>query len=349
MKNASAKMVPLPDERTSRVSLSRCIGEISERFYTKGEIISIYLSLNEERKAPSATVLDRILLPELYQKLDWSVLISNGSIVSSRDWKRTDSYMIHFRTKEEIQPTMQKLQAAKSWNAHARFVIVSATIFEKSEEVVAMIVQHMWNARVVNAVIILTNPANVTEQQIFTWYPFADGNCGNNFDKAVLLDKCSFGEFEKGVDLFPEKVPKKLKNCAVRVRVVVWPPFVMPPVAHVAGTELYEFDGGLEIELMNTVAEKANFRTLYTMSPDEMWGDVFKNGSITGLFAELDKKRSDIGIGSVSLSKGRMDHFDVTTSYIQDSLVWCVPHAKASLPFRNSPTLCNLTLGVLSS
>lgn len=328
-------MVPFPDEKTSRISLSNCIGEIGERFYTKGEIISIYLSSSEaNNNSTSATVLDRILLPELFQKYAWSILVSNEVTVSSNDWKRTDSYIVHFRNVEEVEATLQTLQAAKSWNAHARFVVVSATIFENPEQVVATVVQHMWHAKIVNAIVILSNPSDKTEQQIFTWYPFADGNCGNNFDKAVMIEKCRFGKFETGVDLFPEKVPLKLKNCAVRVRVLVWPPFVMPPTDHVTGTELYEFNSGLEIDLMNTIAEKANFKPLYTMSPNEMWGDVYNNGSTTGLFKELAKKRSDIAIGSVALSKQRMDHFDVTTSYIQDSLVWCVPHSKSEPPFQ---------------
>lgn len=324
-----------PDERTSRVSLSNCIVKIGDRFLDKGEVISIHLSSTEASKnSTSATVLDRILLFELFQKNHWSVTISNGSAVWSKDFKRTDNYIIHIRGIDEVGDTLQALQTTKSWNSHAKFFIISATIYKKPEEVVTYIMKYLWLAKVVNAIVVLVNPKNTTVQHIYTWYPFANGNCGNYFDKAVLIDKCAFGRFERNVDLFAGKIPSKLNNCTVRVRVVVWPPFIMPPSARRGDTDLYEFNSGLEIELMNTIAEKANFEVLYTMSPRQGWGEVSTNGTMTGVFLHLFKKRTDIVMGSIALTNQRMEYFDTSTSYIRDSLVWCVPHAQNQPPFQ---------------
>lgn len=331
LKACKGRLEPLPDELTERVSLADCIVSCCSRFFTGEEMITVSLSPEEVgQDQPSATVTDRILLPRLTNVGKWSLLITKSSSRTTNFFKQTGSYIIHIRTKDEIKRHIENLKKYRSWNPSAKLMVVSTEIFNNASDVVGGIVETLWSAKVVDGIIILPDSKKPSFFSVYSWFPYSAGNCGNDFYKIKILDNCTFGDFEENADLFPNKIPKKLNDCPVRVRVVQWPPYVMPPKNHISGTEIYDFNDGLEIKLINTVAERANFKIIYYMSnTTQNFGTVNSNGTTTGIFSALKEERTDIALGSLALSDERGNKFDFSTTYHVESLTWCVPHAKS--------------------
>lgn len=329
-------LLPLPDEKTSRISLSKCIVEGSARNLKETEMITMSLSSVEvDKERPSATVLDRILLNDLFSKVTWTLVIVRAKKSSLTDLRKTDSYIVQIRRLEEFNVDLKNLQTYKSWNPHAKFVVVSATVFENVTDTVAKIVEHLSEAKVINGIIMFPNPENPLILNIFSWYPYGNNSCGKNFDKSEKIDSCAFGTFQTNTPWFGNEIPKQLNNCTVRIRTVPWPPFVMEPSYHLQGTDLYEFEDGLEIQLFNAISERMNIGVIYSMSEKKYnWGTVLDNGTSTGLFLALEEGRADIVMSSLALQQKRAENLDASKSYIQESLTWCVPHANTQSPFQ---------------
>lgn len=333
LKTCKSLLEPLPDELTERLSMADCIVSCCLKFFTEEEMITVSLSPEEvSNDQPSAIISDRVLLPRLSYVGQWSLLVTKSSSRNTNFFKQTGSYIIHLRTKNELKSHIVNLKKYRSWNPHAKLMVVSTAIFNNVSEVIGGIVETLWSAKVVDGIIMLRDNADSSYYNIYSWFPYSAGNCGNDFYKIKSLDKCKFGYFERNVNLFPNKIPKKLNDCPVRVRVVQWPPYVMPPKEHITGTDIYEFDDGLEIKLMNTIAERANFKIIYSMSnKTQNFGTVDSNGTTTGIFAALKAERTNIALGSLALSEERGEEFDFTTTYHTESLTWCVPHARTQL------------------
>lgn len=331
LKASEGRLEPLPDELTERLSMADCIVSCCLKFFTGEDMITISLSPEEVNDdQPSAIVSDRILLPRLSRVGKWSLLVTKSSSRNTHLFKQTGSYIIHIRTANELKSHIENLKKYHSWNPHAKVMVVSTEVFNNASGIVGAIVETLWSAKVVDGIIMLHDSLDPSYYSVYSWFPYSAGNCGSNFYKIKNLDNCTFGYFDQNVNLFPNKIPKKLNDCPVRVRVIQWPPYVMPPKEHIAGTEIYEFDDGLEINLINTIAEQANFKIIYSMSnTTQNFGNVDSNGTTTGIFSALREEKTDIALGSLALSEEGGEKFDFSTTYHTESLTWCVPHAKS--------------------
>lgn len=331
LKVCEGALEPLPDELTERLSLADCIVSCCVKFFTEEEMITVSLSPEEVGDdEPSATVSDRILLPRLSSVSKWSLLITKSSSKNTNFFKQAGSYIIQIRKKDELKSHIENLKKYRSWNPHAKLIVISTAMFNNVSEVVSGIVEVLWSAKVTDGIILLHNSDDMSNYGVYSWFPYSSGNCGNDFYKIINLDNCTFGYYEKNVNLFPSKIPKKLNGCPVRVRVVQWPPYVMPPKDHIVGTEIYDFDEGLEVNLINTISERADFKIIYSMSnTSQNFGTVNSNGTTTGIFSALKQEKADIALGSLALSEARGEEFDFSSTYHIESLTWCVPHAKS--------------------
>lgn len=323
---------PLPDELSSRLSLAKCVGTASSTFFEEGDILLVSLPVHEVSAfQASATVLDRLMFVELFNRSHVSLVIKKTTNFRKDEHyqKAVDNYVIQVRAVHELSENLNMLQGYISWNPHAKFLIVSVTIYEDNNLAAENIIQHLWNVKVFNAVVALPNALNLSQFDIYSWFPFSEGRCGDMFNKFQIIDSCSFGIIEKRINWFPQKVPHNLNGCPIKVRTVVWPPYVLSPEKKVEGTEnQYIFTHGVEIMLMNTIAESANLSVNYTLSDTiQDWGLIDKNGTATGTLLHLIKEESDVAISSFAASIETHMFFDTIPYPIPESLKWCVPHA----------------------
>lgn len=298
----------------------------------ESDILTMSLTTSEvDESKVSATVLDKLLLANLFSGNNFSLLMVKPSAPSSENHfiKKADSYIIQIRNYREAYQNFKNLQSYKSWNPFAKFAVISASSFsENNFKSAARIVKDMWMFKITNAVILLPDPTNTSVYDIFSWFPYREGKCGVVFKEVKLIDKCAFGNFYLRADWYPNKIPKNLHHCQVKVRTIIWPPFVGKPSRKVLGTHnQYEFKYGIEIKLMNTIAETANFYVNYTISDrPQDWGKLFRNGTSSGLFKSLLDEEVDVGLCALGATALRHQFLDASETYIQEALTFCVPH-----------------------
>lgn len=332
LKRIHCSLEPLPDELSSRLSLAKCVAEVSDQFFKEGEIVLVSLPIQEvSTLQASATLLNNLLFYELFHRSQHSIIIKKTTTFKRHEvyQKSIDNYVIQVRNLSELKQNLRVLQGYFTWNPHARFVVVSVADYGNNKDAAANIIQQLWEHKVASGIVLLPNPQNRSSYETFSWFPFAGSHCGDGFEEVKIIDKCYFGKFDNGTDWFPDKIPHDLNGCPVRVVTVVWPPYVLAPEKKISGTKNeYDFRDGLEIRLMNTMAKAANFSVVYiTSEVGQDWGFVDINGRATGAFQYLKNEEADAAISSFAVSVESHFYFDSIVYDIPEALIWCVPHA----------------------
>lgn len=326
------KIQSFPDEISSRESLTNCMSSASSRFFMESDILTMSLTTSEvDKSSVSATVLDKLLLANLFSGNNFTLLLVKPSVASPENHfiKKADSYIMQIRNDREVYKNLKNLKTYKSWNPYAKFAVISAAPFaENNFETAARIVKALWIFKITNAVVLLPDPTNISVYNVLSWFPYKGGKCGIVFEEVELIDNCTFGNFSLHVDWYPNKIPKDLHHCQVKVRTIVWPPFVDEPSRKIPETRnQYEFENGIEIKLMNTVAKAANFFVNYTVSDLPLdWGKLFRNGTSSGMMKSLMDEDVDVGLCALGATVTRHNFLDASETYIQEAVTFCVPH-----------------------
>lgn len=314
-----------------RYAISSCVVAIAKVEFPMENIITVSLSTKDYKNyTNSAVVTDQILLKSLHKQTRWTILIkkSNRPEHHSTFWKKSDEYIIQLRDADEFEYLLESLMKMNSWNPHAKFIVITTTIFQNTKKIIEFIFQKLWTKKVLNAVVMLPRNATDSILDIFSWYPYFRGNCGNSFSRAFIINKCNKGYLETGNLLFPEKIPRDMNNCPVYARAVIWPPYVILSENKLIDGKYVNLKKGIEILILNTVAKVANFNVLYTVSNlNQDWGVLHKNGTATGMMKSVLDGEADIGVGAIASLGLRHYYFDPSVSYIWESVTWCVPHA----------------------
>lgn len=347
-----ANLKLLSDEENVRISLTNCIVTAceSQLKQTSNNILFMNLPLNEiDANKSIIFTLDNLLYKDLFKLQTFSVVINKANDMKHGNMgRKADTYLIQIREKDEIKSTMKYLQNQRNWNPLGKFVILTTTPFENMRSFASHLVKIMWtDFKVINVVFLLPRK-NSTVFKVYSWSPYKkEGKCGREFGAVKVIDNCNFGEYENETKWFPNRIPTNLGKCEVKIRTIVWPPYVNAPVRKVPKTiNEFEFNSGIEIHLINTIAVAANFTPIYTLSDKhEDWGILTMNGTATGMMASLLKEEVDIGISSIGSSLVRHIFFDSSISYLQDDLTICVPHSLPKPFWKKALTI--LSVGVV--
>jgi len=249
----------------------------------------------------------------------------------------------HYKTLQDqmvnnLRRQVQELETLPVWNSRAKFVIVLLTEeMINARQVAKDVLQELWQWQIINAVVLL--PASNTHRNestvlIYTWFPYQSpsGLCGELRNvvhiNSWILNK-EGGQFLQNSNLFPEKVPHNLKGCPIRASTFEFYPFVICDKHSGIRTNASIIDG-LEIRLIQSIAKCMNMTLLLRIPPgDERGGIQLKNGTWTGLRADIVYGEADIIFAS--LLRKLEDHlvFDVTVNYFTDRFTWFVARAKS--------------------
>jgi hypothetical protein len=109
---------------------------------------------------------------------------------------------------------------------------------------------------------------------LYTWFPYKSGRCGEVQD-AVLQDEWVLehnGRFSKNVYLFPEKVPKNLMGCPIRVSTLGIDPYVILTGNYTQndGSVVYKLRG-LFLQILHLVCEKITLMIFLPTSVSMKW------------------------------------------------------------------------------
>lgn len=324
-------------------SLTKCVLNILRVYANEKESILTSMEYESDR------FTDRNLLKAISKELKWSLLkIRPTTTIQDKNFKNQtiNNYLIQIRGVREIKSDIQYLQYY-SWNPQANFIIFANKIFYQDEHILIHTFHKLWAQRALNSIVLLPQYENSTIFDIHSWFPYANGNCGT-YNQSTHIDVCEDGIFQKGNNLFPEKIPLDLNNCPVKVRTIIWPPYVIAPKKYNRSQIGINFTQGLEIQLLNTIAEAANFKVVYTLSKKiEDWGFILDDGNASGIFKSILAEEVDIGVSSLAATLNRFMFFDPTIPYTTESLTWCIATAELKPLWLNVYIMFNLSVWIL--
>ncbi|CAH0406266.1 unnamed protein product [Chilo suppressalis] len=88
--------------------------------------------------------------------------------------------------------------------------------------------------------------------------------------------------------------------------------------------------GGVEIEILNTLAEKMNFHPKLYQPPNaelHKWGQKEANGSFSGLLGEMVNGQADIALGNLQYNPYHLQLMDLSIPYTSQCITFLTPEA----------------------
>lgn len=127
-----------------------------------------------------------------------------------------------------------------------------------------------------------------------------------------------------------------------------FPPFVFEPNdlqgVNFKDGDIVNLTAGIEVEMIHTIAKHFGFKPVFRYHPNERFGEIFENGSSTGLMGDLITRKAVLAIGNIKPSEFVHNFYDFTVQYgqvrisfiiilknilinfiIKDDFIWIVP------------------------
>lgn len=315
---------PLKDDYNHKRSLSQCVIKAVNCCVATGEVATLSVSNVEE----DADVLqfEDILLEDLAKTDKISYVIKKASTKKKvHNYKqRIGIYIIYMKNARDLYQSLTSLSSEEDFNAHAKFLIVSTTKINNSTITETYIANIIWSFNLLNVVGLIPEEGKSETYQVYTSH--YHGVCGYSI-AAKITDKCVNGI--SGKNWFDDNTPKNLEGCQFDVRTSIIEPFVMYHDNLTNPQNGYNLTAGLEIKLLNAVAEYVNLTLNYTITrSDDVYGQFYPNSSFDGSYLDLSERKIDLIVGYVVSRPETQEIFDTISSYFQDSLVICIAHAK---------------------
>jgi len=236
---------------------------------------------------------------------------------------------------ESLESQMENIQAyTYSWNRRGRyFVFVTDMDIQHPQQLAMNISQLLWTTyNVMNVLIMISNNHSsgpeINSQnshcviEFYTWFPYESGNCGQ-VRNVILLDKWSLGENKNSnLELFPEKVPRNLHQCPIKIYANEFEPHIMlvcNKEGHGNGTCTLR---GIETEYIYFVGKAMNLNLSFLKLPYKNVTEQY----FEGIQFVLDRK-ADVVMGVCPLHYLPIAFLDPTVPYIHTAMKWYVPCA----------------------
>lgn len=256
---------------------------------------------------------------------------------------------------EELDGKLYVLSSKMSWNPRARFVvsvIITNDAFN-AQTTAKIVLEELWFYKIINAIVILKSPqtqkngndagtfSDIHDQnlEIYTWFPYQDqGRCSAFYD-VIPFDMWLMegnGRFKNNIDLFPDKITHNLHKCPITagtfpIDVVVGPTIYLDKNDSTTSESPYvTYESGIELRFIKLVAERMNMTLQFIPPPpnNEKWGNLTKDGKLTGLLGQVVLGKADIGFGAWPLHPQLIMIMDASKTYYRDDWLWWVPCAK---------------------
>jgi hypothetical protein len=165
------------------------------------------------------------------------------------------------------------------------------------DEEIKNVFEELLSHSVLNVNIMYQNIENSNLLQAVTWFPFEMENCGNEVINIRVIDECESFENpdteetdinwqEYYLDLFP-KFPKTYHNCPLKITANINEPYV------VSNNNVNEtIKKGLEILMLNTIAEKLKLTLVYKIVEREQAFKLITDNPENGFYADLIQRYS---------------------------------------------------------
>lgn len=220
-------------------------------------------------------------------------------------------YVIVIQEVNEFNLFFERCSHSSYWNPHGRILVVYS-----GKDDIDIMLKIAWRKYIININIMLINKEPL---DIYTYYPYKNGNCGNNISKE-LLGKCGKYPID---EIYPKKIPQTVNGCLTTVAINPFDPYTMT-------NDLYtdnSTDAGFENVLIGNLLRKINATVKIIPLNGKRFNNRFPNGTFIGPVSYIHSGQCDMVYGHLWTNFFYLDEFDITYPYFYDQNTWFVPRA----------------------
>lgn len=262
--------------------------------------------MNEFRDYFSKYIMGRVRFRVRQQHIDFA-----KETVSKTPRKFTTAAI---RTIEEFRAICERISHGY-FDFHGYFIVIliAGEIPEIQE-----IFDKLWYEYIYNVIVIYEDQND--HVPIVTFFPFrSSDDCSNT--TPIVVNEFYNGSFKNNLkSIFPKKV-QDLKGCEIKLATSnAQPPhmFLEPNET----TKELQF-AGRDFRFIRALSKALNFKMNFTfVSP---YGCMFEGHKTEGVLKVVFEERADLAIIDCWLKIDRLVHFDATTTYFQDKLIFIFP------------------------
>ncbi|XP_071514341.1 glutamate receptor ionotropic, delta-2-like [Panulirus ornatus] len=219
------------------------------------------------------------------------------------------------------EDTMRRVleEGAEAWAGHTKTFLLIMTENDPTSSVTSILLHKAfrYGAQVVAAVREKGGVWSLHTTNLYT---------GPSRQSTTLLDvwQPTTG-FSHGTRLFPKDKMDDLQGYDFSVAALPYSPFIMDANTSLPGPGKYR---GLEVLLLDVLAEAANFTYHYVAPADTQWGRLTANGTWTGMIGMVVYERADWAVSDITFSPERERYVDFCHPIIYDASELVTPRAK---------------------
>ncbi|XP_026732497.1 uncharacterized protein LOC113497235 [Trichoplusia ni] len=267
-------------------SLVQCVTNILKLYFSEGKLTYVEMESDDDE-----------LLKNIYSSSKFSLvsrrstfqphLPNQGYLMTSRD---VTAFAKHFKY----------LLMDPMWNPYTRVLIVIRSLSESDlRNAFDVLLNHH-----VNNVVIVNGTADA---HLYAYNPFDNHACGKYYSDIISYGICSQTE----MNLYPEKIGARLKNCTFLASLSHRPPFSIDPARtegeNLLGTEAYIFKVLME-------KEQINFIMNYNYNGD-IFSTVAPNMTAIGPMNMLQNNETHVIVGGMMMVAARAAAFSYLGGY----------------------------------
>lgn len=204
---------------------------------------------------------------------------------------KNTNYLIIVTHLIEVLPNILHLRNSPSWNNSANVVVLFTEPFENdfyASIFPAGVFRELFEFSILKVHIIFQAFNETNLLQLMIWYPYEDTNCAQNLLNVKVVDECRFHDLDKEIEMTSlfevhNRLPNKFHGCTLKVTTNVWEPFVI-------GKPNKTIEKGVEILMLQAIAEKLNMVLEYNVIDQKRAFGVITADNETGYYADLIRR-----------------------------------------------------------
>ncbi|GFG31878.1 hypothetical protein Cfor_10234 [Coptotermes formosanus] len=335
--------------------------------------------IHDKVHAQGETDFERILLQELHTSGRWSVFVYVGTDktilkTGAREMCcRPSDYIVYLRNNvnSDLNNRLDVLKAFYFRNLKSRFVVVLDKTFNEPEKEVSKVFTKLWEFKIINVVVLLERTALDTSDMgavskvvrgnldvghfhkvigVYTWFPYRDPQNCYDTRQIYLLDIWDMkgnGQFIQKNFLFPQKIKNDLNKCEIIVSTTENSPYVeRPSYINSNGSLRNVYDRGWDMRLLHIIKTAVNVSVMFQPPSVGKQGQLLKNGTLTGIAADLTYSFSDVALTGMPLMLPFAVVGDYTAIYSRSEYIWLIPCARRLVDWKNIFQIFSSTLWI---
>ncbi|KAG8245310.1 hypothetical protein J6590_005623 [Homalodisca vitripennis] len=242
----------------------------------------------------------------------------------------SDVYVIPVQ--QNFKSQMEHMERNDFFNPRAIFILVHFSdqcgiIGENNQTTKIFNIMWLRNLFVTSLLIISECNGGLT---LITAKPFSNENtCRTIQRNGMKYFYLRPDEKEFDFELFQEQPTdfKNLHGCSFWAGTLPLAPYVVGKPVTVDNETLYEYIGGIDVELMHLLSSRLNFTYKFYKTEGydmDAWFKMLPNGTVVGIFQDVLYHHIDIAFGGIVPSYATYYKFEYSSSYKFSSLSWYV-------------------------